>query len=157
MKKLIAVLFAITLALSGALVPMPMFAQTYCEQSPYVGDMPGGDFGEGQDHFVVISHKTGAGCRDCALLFVSYERVKMLYPSLFSRVWPKINLKEYHHAGLYFVKWDIEHGKLYLKAYANYSPPEPAKGFSDEWLIEYDLRDNTFTVGPRTPFDPSKA
>jgi hypothetical protein len=143
MKTILAVLM---------LVAAPMFAQTEYQESPYAGELLG-NAAEGQDHFVIIEHKCGAGCQDCALLFISYSRVKMLSPSLFNKVWPKIHLKEYHHAGVYFDKWDIDNGKLYLKAYANNT--SPTKGFSYEWRVAYDLRSNTFTVGPRTNFSPT--
>ena len=75
---------------------------------------------QGQDHFLVIEHKCGSGCLDCALLFVSYETVKLIHPSLFAVIESKLRLEEgYNHYGVVFDHWDINNGKLYLKAYAH--------------------------------------
>ena len=108
-------------------------------ESPFAGDILRET--QGQDHFLVIEHKCGSGCEDCALLFLSYETVKLIHPSLFTAIESKLHLeKGYNHAGVTFDHWDMGAGKLYLKAYAKY----------DAKLVErkviYDLRTNSITI-----------
>jgi hypothetical protein len=111
--------------------------------SPYAGGLVKGTAKNGA-HFMIIEHKTGSGCVDAALLFISYDGVKLVCPSIFdAKVWPRIQSKEYDHFGVTFDRWDIDNGKLYLIAYAR-------GGGNYEWQVSYDLRRNTVAVGPRT-------
>jgi FtsZ-binding cell division protein ZapB len=109
--------------------------------SPYAGDLLNGRAKDGA-HFLLIEYKCGSGCGDMALLLVNYDGVKIICPSLRDA----LQLKEFDiegHGGVYFDRWDIPNGKLYLKADAR------GKGHNWEWNnVVYDLRTNKVTVGP---------
>lgn len=107
-------------------------------ESPYAGDLLSES--QGQDHFVVIEHKCGSGCEDCALLFISYETVKLIHSSMFAVIQSKLHLGKENHAGVEFDRWDIVNGKLYLKAYIEY----PEKTLNKK--VIYDLRTESITV-----------
>jgi hypothetical protein len=116
MKKLIAVL---TLLCPTAYADL----SAYCE-SPYVESST-----EGQAHYTVIQQKCGSGCVECALLFISYDGIRMVERSLSDKVlhdlFPDIKLggdKGYAHFGVAFEGWDIPNNKLYLTVYGNQAP-----------------------------------
>jgi hypothetical protein len=136
MNVIVRVVVTLILTSAGALAADTL--DSYHE-SPYAGDVLRES--HGQDHFLVIEHKCGSGCGDCALLFVSYDKVKLIHPSLFTAIEPKLHLKEeYDHAGVTFGGWDVPKGKLYLTAYARYG----AKRI--ETKVVYDLRTDSITV-----------
>jgi hypothetical protein len=124
------------------LMSAPAFAEGTLDsyrESPYAGDVLGQT--QGQEHFLVIEHKCGSGCEDCALLFVSYETVKLIHPSLFEVIETKLQFeKGYDHAGVTFDSWDMHDAKLYLKAYARYA------GKRLEKKVVYDLKTNAVTI-----------
>jgi hypothetical protein len=99
-------------------------------ESPYV---EGSD--EGQAHYTVIEQKCGSGCNDCALLFISYNGIRLIERSLSDKVahdlFPHTKLggvEAYAHFGVVFDAWDIPHSRLYLTVYGNqavnHEPPD---------------------------------
>jgi hypothetical protein len=116
MKKLIAVL---TLLCPTAYADLSAYYE-----SPYVESST-----EGQAHYTVIEQKCGSGCLECALLFISYDGIRMVERSLSDKVlhdlFPDIKLggdKGYAHFGVVFEGWDIPNNKLYLTVYGNQAP-----------------------------------
>ena len=113
MKILAAVLALLS---SSALADMSDY-----RESPYI---EGSD--EGQAHYTIIQQKCGSGCTDCALLFISYNGVRMVERSLSDKVGRDLfphkkrgGIEDYAHFGVTFDSWDIPRGKLYLTAYGN--------------------------------------
>jgi hypothetical protein len=101
MKKLIAVL---TLLYPTAYADLSAY-----HESPYIEGST-----EGQAHYTVIEQKCGSGCLECALLFISYNGIRMVEPSLSDKVlhdlFPQIKLggdKGYAHFRVAFDDWDI--------------------------------------------------
>jgi hypothetical protein len=116
MKKLIA---GLTLLWSTAYADLSAY-----HESPYIEGST-----EGQAHYTVIEQKCGSGCQECALLFISYDGIRMVERSLLDKVFhdlfPDIKLgdeKGYAHFGVVFEGWDIPNNKLFLTVYANQAP-----------------------------------
>jgi len=116
MKKVIAVL---TLLCPTAYADLSVYYE-----SPYVESST-----EGQAHYTVIEQKCGSGGVECALLFISYDGIRMVERSLSDKVlhdlFPDIKLggdKGYAHFGVVFEGWDIPNNKLYLTVYGNQAP-----------------------------------
>ncbi|MBV9007849.1 MAG: hypothetical protein JO354_01615 [Verrucomicrobia bacterium] len=93
-------------------------------ESPYVETSD-----EGQAHYTVIEQKCGSGCNECALLFISYDGIRMLEPSLSEKVFHDLfpQLKRggdsgYTHFGVLFDRWDIPNNRLYLTVYGSQAP-----------------------------------
>ena len=93
-------------------------------ESPYIDASD-----EGQAHYTVIEQKCGSGCNDCALLFISYNGIRMVERSLSDKVlhdlFPHLKLSGdsgYVHFGVVFEDWDIPNNRLYLTVYANQAP-----------------------------------
>jgi hypothetical protein len=132
MKELIAVL---TLLCSTAYADLSAY-----HESPYIEGST-----EGQAHYTVIEQKCGSGCQECALLFISYNGIRMVERSLSDKVFhdlfPHIRLggdKGYVHFGVAFNGWEIPNNKLYLTVYANQAPNlEPP---NIERRVIYDLK-----------------
>ena len=132
MKKLITVL---TLLCSTAYADLSAYYE-----SPYIEGST-----EGQAHYTVIEQKCGSGCQECALLFISYNGIRMVERSLSDKIlhdlFPHIKLggdKGYAHFGVVFDGWDIPNNKLYLTVYANQAPNlEPP---NIERRVIYDLK-----------------
>ncbi len=108
-------------------------------ESPYVEASD-----EGQAHYTVIQQKCGSGCTDCALLFISYNGVRMIERSLSDKVahdlFPHMTrggAEAYAHFGVGFDAWDIPHSKLHLKAYGNQAMHHDPPDF--ERRVVYDL------------------
>jgi hypothetical protein len=138
MKKLIAVLI---------LLCSPAYADLSAyHESPYIEGST-----EGQAHYTVIEQKCGSGCLECALLFISYNGIRMVERSLSDKVlhdlFPHIKLggdKGYAHFGVAFDDWDIPNNKLYLTVYANQAPNlEPP---NIERRVIYDLKTHKVTL-----------
>jgi hypothetical protein len=109
-------------------------------ESPYV---EGAD--EGQAHYTVIEQKCGSGCNDCALLFISYDGVRMVERSLSDKVlhdlFPQLKFdgdRGYGHFGVVFEAWDIPHSRLHLTVYGNQAPNHDPADFQRR--VIYDLR-----------------
>jgi hypothetical protein len=132
MKKLIA---GLTLLWSTAYADLSAY-----HESPYIEGSS-----EGQAHYTVIEQKCGSGCQECALLFISYDGIRMVERSLLDKVFhdlfPDIKLgdeKDYVHFGVVFEGWDIPNNKLFLTVYANQAPNfEPP---NIERRVIYDLK-----------------
>jgi hypothetical protein len=132
MKKLIA---GLTLLWSTAYADLSAY-----HESPYIEGSS-----EGQAHYTVIEQKCGSGCQECALLFISYDGIRMVERSLLDKVFhdlfPDIKLgdeKGYVHFGVVFEGWDIPNNKLFLTVYANQAPNfEPP---NIERRVIYDLK-----------------
>jgi hypothetical protein len=109
-------------------------------ESPYV---EGSD--EGQAHYTIIEQKCGAGCNDCALLFISYNGIRMVERSLSDKVlhdlFPHLKLggdTGYAHFGVVFEGWDIPSQRLYLTVYGDQAPHlDPA---NMQRRVVYDLK-----------------
>ena len=105
----------------------------------------------GQDHFLIIGQKTGAGCGDSALLLLSYEGVKMIEPSLVTRVFREFPFgkfgdregENFHHS-VAFDHWDIPNCKLYLIVDGSKWVNE--KQVDWEKKVVYDLRTKKMTI-----------
>ena len=105
----------------------------------------------GQDHFLIIGQKTGAGCGDSALLLLSYDGIKMVEPSLVARAFREFSFgkigdregQNFHH-NVAFDRWDIPHCKLYLVADGS----KWINGKQENWeqKIVYDLRTKKMTL-----------
>ena len=132
MKNLIA---GLTLLWSTAYADLSAY-----HESPYIESST-----EGQSHYTFIEQKCGSGCQECALLFISYDGIRMVEPSLVDKVFhdlfPDIKLgdeKAYAHFGVVFEGWDIPNNKLFLTVYANQAPNfEPP---NIERRVIYDLK-----------------
>jgi len=131
MKKLIA---GLTLLWSTAYGDLSAY-----HESPYIEGS-----NEGQAHYTVIQQKCGSGCSECALLFISYDGIRMVERSLrekvFHDLFPDIPQgdKGYAHRGVAFEGWDISNNKLFLTVYANQAPNlEPP---NIERRVIYDLK-----------------
>ena len=83
MKNLIA---GLTLSWSTAYADLSAY-----HESPYIEGSS-----EGQAHYTVIEQKCGSGCQECALLFISYDGIRVVERSLldkvFHHVFPDIKL-----------------------------------------------------------------
>jgi hypothetical protein len=138
MKKLIAVL---TLLYPTAYADLSAY-----HESPYIEAST-----EGQAHYTVIEQKCGSGCLECALLFISYDGIRMVERSLSDKVrhdlFPHIKLggdKGYTHFGVGFDHWDIPNNKLYLTVYADQAPKLDPPNF--ERRVIYDLKTHKVTL-----------
>jgi hypothetical protein len=132
MKNLIA---GLTLLWSTAYADLSRY-----HESPYIESST-----EGQARYTIIEQKCGSGFQECALLFISYDGIRMVEPSLVDKVFhdlfPDIKLgdeKAYAHWGVVFEGWDIPNNKLFLTVYANQAPNfEPP---NIERRVIYDLK-----------------
>ena len=105
----------------------------------------------GQDHFLIIGQKTGAGCGDSAILLLSYDGIRMIEPSLVTRVFSEFPFgkvgdgdgENFHHS-VAFDRWDIPNCKLYL--IADGSKWIRGKQVNWERKIVYDLRTKKMTI-----------
>jgi hypothetical protein len=106
-------------------------------ESPYVEDSS-----EGQAHYTVIEQKCGSGCQECALLFISYDGIRIVERSLSDKVlhdlFPHFSDKGYAHFGVVFDGWDIPNSRLYLTVYANQAPNLDPPNFQRR--VVYDLK-----------------
>src|SRR5262249_30686967 len=131
MKKLIAVL---TLLCSTTYADLSSY-----HESPYIEGST-----EGQAHYTVIEQKCGSGCMDCALLFISYNGVRMVVQSLSDKVrrdlFPRVTpqLEPWGHFGVVFKGWDIPNNKLFLTVYGNQAPKHEPPDFERDAI--YDLK-----------------